>query len=436
MKFIVKAFSVCATAALIASCTVAPTRPPAPPAAPPPYPEPETGVEPVEPAEPAAPVAVPAVPPTPPVAEPVEPLPPPAIPPAPSERIGTLSPTEWNALPAWRDDDMQGVWSAFLLSCKALRARAEWQQPCWAATELTKHDAQSLRRFFEAQLRPHMVRNDDGSETGMVTGYYEPLLRGSLQRNGEFQYPLYGVPDDLLVVELGDLFPELQGKRVRGRIEGRRVVPYYTREDIDAGEAAVHGRELLWVNDPVELFFLHIQGSGRIRLENGETVRVGYADHNGHPYRSIGRLLIERGELTMDQASMQGIKAWGQENPEKLPQLLAENPAYVFFRKLPDSKGGPIGALGVPVTPGRSIAVDPRAVPLGAPVYLSTTWPLSTMPLNRLMLAQDTGSAIKGAVRADFFWGFGEEAARQAGRMRQTGRMWVLLPKDPPVANR
>jgi membrane-bound lytic murein transglycosylase A len=418
-------------AALVAGCvTMPPERPVERP-----VPAPEAGVEPPEAPAPIPPAVEPVAPPAA-VAPPIEPLPPPAIPPAPTERIGRLLPASWDALPGWREDDMRGVWSAFLLSCRALRSRAEWQPSCWAATELQKHDARSLRQFFETHLRPYAVRNDDGSDTGLVTGYYEPLLRGSRQRTAEFRYPIYSVPDDLLVVELGELFPVLRGQRVRGRIEGRRVVPYFTRQEIESGRAAVRNRELLWVDDPVELFFLHVQGSGRVRLNNGETVRVGYADHNGHPYRSIGRLLIERGELTLENASMQGIKAWGRDNPERLPGLLAENPAYVFFRELPDANSGPIGAIGVPVTAGRSIAVDPRAIPLGAPVYLSTTWPLNSTPLNRLMLAQDTGSAIKGAVRADFFWGFGEEAARQAGRMRQSGRMWVLLPRDAPAPSK
>jgi 3D (Asp-Asp-Asp) domain-containing protein len=173
--------------------------------------------------------------------------------------------------------------------------------------------------------------------------------------------------------------------------------------------------------------------SGKVALDTGEVVRVSYADQNGHPYRSVGRLLVERGELTLDQASMQGIKAWGSRNPDKLPELLNANASYVFFREQPASSSGPSGALGVPLTAGRSVAVDPRAVPLGAPVFLSTTWPNSTLPLNRLMMAQDTGGAIKGAVRADFYWGSGDEAGAQAGRMRQTGRIWVLLPNGFPL---
>jgi len=192
------------------------------------------------------------------------------------------------------------------------------------------------------------------------------------------------------------------------------------------------------VDDAVELFFLQIQGSGRVKLPDGSMVRVGYADQNGHPYQSVGRLLVERGELKLEQASMQGIQAWARANPAKLNDLLNANPSYVFFREMPvaapknGEPDGPLGALGVPLSPGRSIAVDPRHVPLGAPVFLATTQPNSAAPLNRLMLAQDTGGAIRGVVRADFFWGFGAEAGNQAGRMKQSGQMWVLLP--PGVA--
>ena len=293
---------------------------------------------------------------------------------------------------------------------------------------MQRHDAASLRAFFESWFRPYRVVNSDGTHEGLVTGYYEPLLRGSRTRTAKYRYPLYSTPDDLLTIKVDNLFPELKGERVRGRRENGRVVPYYTRGEIEQGITSLRGREILWVDDSVELFFLHIQGSGRVRLDNGEIVRVGYDNHNGHPYRSIGRILIDRGELTLSQASMQGIKQWGRDNPERLDALLAENPAYVFFRELPPNLGGPIGALGVPITPRRSIAVDEQSVPLGAPVYLATSWPNTNKPLSRLMFAQDKGSAIKGAVRADFFWGFGDDAAKLAGRMRQSGQMWVLLP--------
>jgi membrane-bound lytic murein transglycosylase A len=248
---------------------------------------------------------------------------------------------------------------------------------------------------------------------------------------------LYATPDDLLVVDLASVYPELAGKRVRGRLEGRRVVPYWDRAAIDAGKADPGARVLAYVDDPVEAFFLEIQGSGRIALEDGSVMRVGYADQNGRAYRSVARVLIDRGELTLATASMQGIKAWGRANPDKLPALLEENPSYVFFREVPAPApgtleariDGPIGSLGVPLLRERSVAVDTRYVPLGAPVFLDTTAPLTDTPLQRLALAQDTGGAIRGIVRADYFWGFGADAGREAGRMKQPGRMWILWPR-------
>ena len=229
---------------------------------------------------------------------------------------------------------------------------------------------------------------------------------------------------------MGALFPQFRGQIVRGRLQGKRVVPYFNRAEIDAGEApALPGHEIFWVENPVELFFLQIQGSGRIDLADGTRVMIGYAEQNGHPYASIGKKLIDMGELKPEEASMQGIKNWAEKHPVELPVLLGHNPSYVFFRELPDNLSAPIGALGVPLTNEYSIAVDPRTISLGMPVFLTTTQPNSSEPLNRLVFAQDTGGAIKGAVRADFFWGFGELAAFKAGRMKQSGKMWVLFPK-------
>jgi len=342
-----------------------------------------------------------------------------------------LRPAVWNDLPGWRSDDPGAAWSAFVASCSALANQAAWHETCTAARGMGNPDRDTARRFFESNLAPFRVVSPDGSDTGLITGYYEPLLRGSRKPNGRYRFPVYGVPDDLLVIDLGELYPELKGLRLRGRLDGRRVLPYFDRGEIEQGRAAVAGKEIIWVDDPVDLFFLQVQGSGRIALESGESIRVGYADQNGHPYRSIGRLLVERGELPPDKASMQGIREWARANPDRLTELLNHNARYVFFQELPAGGGGPPGALGVALTPRRSIAVDPRFVPLGAPVYIATTWPLSDKPLNELVLAQDTGGAIRGAVRADLFWGFGDEAAREAGRMKQPLRMWVLLPKSP-----
>jgi len=393
-----------------------------------------------QPAIVTSPAPTPAPPPVPtpaPVAPaPVAPVPsveaPAAKPPAP---VSPLRASSWDAIAGWRDDNPQLAWSAFLTSCSTLKNQPAWQSVCSVATAFNEPSRDMLYRFFELNFTPYQVVNPDGTDSGLVTGYYEPLLHGSRTRSARYRNPVYGVPDDLLVIDLGEIYPDLKNMRLRGRLDGRRVVPYFNRAQIDEGSAAVAGKEIVWVEDAVELFFLQIQGSGRIRLDSGETIRLGYADQNGYPYRSIGRLLVDRGDLPLERASMQGIKAWAKQNPAKLQELLNYNASYVFFRELPPDLPGPLGALGVPLTARRSIAVDARYIPLGAPVFLATTMPNSRQPLNRLMLAQDTGGAIRGAVRADFFWGFGDEAGTLAGRMRQNAKMWVLLPNGYPLPN-
>lgn len=343
-----------------------------------------------------------------------------------------LQRANWEDLPGWREDDLTAAWGAFLQSCSVLQKQPEWAVVCAEALRSGALDSAGVRAFVEGRFLPYQLVNPDRTREGLITGYYEPLVRGSRKRGGTYAHPLYGVPDDLLMIELGEVYPELKHMRLRGRLQGRKVVPYYTRSELAQRESQLAPRALFWVSDPVELFFLQVQGSGRIELENGTRVRVGYADHNGHPYQSIGRWLVEKGALKLEQASMPGIKAWAKANPQRLNELLNANPSFVFFRELADGRGGPIGALGVGLTEGRSLAVDPRTVPLGAPVFLATTWPSSSKPLNRLMVAQDTGSAIKGVVRADFYWGFGPNAGAMAGGMRQPGSMWVLLPRTWP----
>jgi membrane-bound lytic murein transglycosylase A len=332
----------------------------------------------------------------------------------------------------WGDDDHAQAWPALLESCRTLARQARWQAVCEAARGLGQRPpAAAVRQFFESRFEPWSVVNPDGSRDGLITGYYEPLIKGSRTHSDAFRWPIHGVPRDMLTVELADLYPDLRGLRLRGRIVDNKVVPYWTRAELGQMQDRFQAPTLLWAADPIDLFFLQVQGSGRVELPDGSHLRIGYADHNGHPYQSIGRWLVAQGELSADKASMEGIKGWARDNPHRLSELLNTNPSYVFFRELPGGAGGPTGAQGVPLTEGRSLAIDPRTVPLGAPVFLSTTRPRSDRPLRRLMLAQDTGSAIKGAVRADFFWGFGPEAGVEAGRMRQQGRMWVLLPREP-----
>ncbi|MCU6435161.1 murein transglycosylase A [Undibacterium sp. Jales W-56] len=341
-----------------------------------------------------------------------------------------FKPVSFSALPGWQQDDLTEAWPAFMASCSALRAKPDWKEPCSIAKELDAKDNAALRLFFESFFVPHQVNNPDGSGEGLVTGYYEPLLHGSRKRGGVFQTPLYRTPADLLTIDLSSVYPELKNLRLRGRVVGNKVVPYASRAEI---LPAVAGKELVWVDDAIEAFFLQIQGSGRVALaDSNETIRLAYADQNGHPYKSIGRYLVDKGELKLEQASAQGIKEWLVKNPNRQEELLNVNPSVVFFKeeKILDPGIGPKGALGVPLTGQRSIAIDPQFLPLGVPVFLSTTQPNSARILQKLVLAQDTGGAIRGAVRADYFWGFGSEAGEQAGRMKQRGALWLLLPKS------
>lgn len=342
--------------------------------------------------------------------------------------VQALTPVDWSEVEGWRTDDPAAALDGFLQGCATLQKRSDWKSVCTDAATLAP-GSETVRAFFETRFIPHQVRNPDGSDTGLVTGYYIPNINGSRTRSDRYRYPLYAVPDDLLIVDLRSVYPDLSNYRLRGRVVGRRVVPYYSRAELDADPNLLAGKELFWIDDPVELFFMQIQGSGRVLLDDGSAVMVHFADQNGYPFRSIGKLLLDRGEMTKAQMSMQNIKAWAQQHPEETAALLNENASFVFFEPLPGNPASSPGAFGVPMIPERSIAVDTRTIPLGAPVFLATTRPSSTEPLQRLVIALDTGGAIKGAVRADFFWGQGDAAGALAGRMKQTGKMWVLLPR-------
>ncbi len=361
---------------------------------------------------------------------------PPAIANAQSE--ARLRPIPFSELPGWPEDDLRGFSAALTTNCSAMRARtAAWGRLCRDADQINVADTVTLRQFIESQFLPHELSDAKGSRSGLITGYYEPLLKGSRTRVGPYQIPLYRTPKDLINVDLSAIYPEIKSLRLRGRLEGNRVVPYPTRADIER-KGLLAGDELLWVDDPVEAFFLQVQGSGRVQLPTGETIRVGYAEQNGYPYRSIGRYLIDKGELKPNDASMQSIKAWVAANPHRRDEVLHQNPSVVFFREitaLPNAQG-PLGSMGLPLTAGRSLAVDPRFVTPGSLIYLSTRVPKPGAPpkdpglsFQRLMIAQDTGSAVLGAHRGDIFFGTGGEAGEVAGRMRADGRMFVLLPK-------
>ncbi len=358
---------------------------------------------------------------------------------------GQYQQVSWAALPGWNQDDAHNLWLTFYNNCrglmrpvsgsKAMPARATpavWQPVCQAAAQSgidpRSDDAGAVKGFLEQHLQPWQV-SENGKTTNTVTGYYEPVVHGSRSQGGEYQWPMYATPDDLLTIDLGHQYPELAGKRIRGKLSGKSVVPYDTRAEI--AQRDEKPPVIVWLNDPVEAFFLQVQGSGRVQLDDGSTIRLAYANHNGRPYTSIGKWLADRGELPLAQANMQNIKAWAKSHPDRVNEMLNANQAMVFFREeaLADDAAGPKGAYGIPLVAERTVAVDPNYVPLGSPIYLSTTRPHSSQPMQRVVFAQDTGAAIKGVARTDFFWGSGDAAGELAGRMKQTGQVWILWPR-------
>lgn len=360
----------------------------------------------------------------------------------------TLTPVRFADLLGWQADQQAEALAAYRRSCERwaridpdtpMRGTAgmgialgDFAAPCADLDAFAGADDEAARQFFEMWFRPFAVRF--GAESiGLFTGYYEPELQAALQPDIRFRYPLYQRPTDLIALDLGQFRADLAGERIVGRVEAAGFVPYHDRGAIMDGALDGRGLEFAWVDDPVEAFFLQIQGSGRLALRDGRAVRVGYAGKNGRPYASIGRALVQRGEMTIHEASAQRIKDWVRAHPDQARDLLATNESFVFFEMRADDGLGPIGAKGAPLTAGRSIAVDRAHIPLGAPLWLDA--PYADAPaaapggsLRRLMIAQDVGGAIKGPIRGDFFWGSGPEAGIYAGRMKSRGRYFFLAP--------
>lgn len=355
-----------------------------------------------------------------------------------------LNPVTFAQLPGWTGDSVNEALPALRGSCQLFQRKApgerigqssiggqasNWHRVCAVLSQLTTEDPAFTRQFFEQQFDPYLVSNRSQA-SGLFTGYFEIELRGSRKRQGVYQTPIYSMPPDIVSVNLGQFSSEWTGKKIIGRVIGDRITPAPTRREIDGGALAGKGLEILWVDDPISAFFLHIQGSGRVVMNDGSIVRIGFAGRNGHRYVPIGRELVNRGAISKQTISMQSIRSWLLVNKPDAASVMQLNPSYIFFRTLKGS--GPVGAQGVVLTPGRSLAVDRRFIPLGIPIWLSTTSPLDlSEPLNRLVVAQDTGSAIKGPVRGDLYWGHGENAALNAGFMKSRGRYYVLLPKPP-----
>lgn len=352
-----------------------------------------------------------------------------------------LTPVSFADIPGWKASDANAALAAFKRSCAAMMKKpaaaqmggaryagtvGDWRNVCADAGR-----ANNARAFFESDFTPVEVSAGRLKE-GLFTGYYEPQLRGSRTNHGKYQTPVYGLPDDLISVDLGSFLPELKGEHISGRLDRNALVPYATRAEIDA-KGAGHALVLFYCDDPVAVFFMHIQGSGRVVLDDGSIMRVAYAGQNGHPYTPIGRTLIHKGALTKDDVSMQSIRDWLKKNPKEAREVMETDASYVFFREEPvgDPKLGSTGTENVPLTPGASLAVDLRLHPLGAPFFIASD---ETDPGDRLLIAQDTGGAIRGPVRGDVFWGFGQKAEDIAGKMKAQGKFYVLLPK--PVAAR
>lgn len=370
----------------------------------------------------------------------------------------------FNDLAGWQDDNQALALAVFLKSCPVHARRpssapvapvapmapgtsaglaalagtaGDWQALCGLAAETTPGDDAAARRYFEAHFVPLAVLAA-GQPEGLFTGYYEPVIEGSLVEDPAYPVPLYKRPPELVTVDLGLFRSNLNGTHIAGRVRGGRLSPFEDRAEIEAGALAGRGLELLWLKDPVDAFNLHIQGSGRIRLAGGAELKVGYAGPNGHPYTSLGRLLVKRGEMVLEDVSAPAIWRWLRAHPAAGAKLMRENASFVFFRLLEDTPGskqeGPIGAEGVALTAGRSLALDRALLPLGVPYWLEASRPDPGDPegepvaLARLLIAQDTGGAIRGAVRGDVFWGRGQEAGVIAGYMANRGRIYILLP--------
>jgi len=332
---------------------------------------------------------------------------------------------DWSALPGWSDDRVAELWPALRAGCQ--KPAPGWAGVCARAAAFNPPDDGFARDFLQRELQPWRIESLDGEVQGLATGYFEPLVAASRLPRPGFGVAIHRPP------------PDLASRK-----------PYWTRQELDtlpAARGALRGQEIAWLASPLDLLVLQIQGSGKLRISEPDgrqrTVRVAFAGHNDQPYRSVGRWLIDQGELRPDGASWPAIRDWGQRAaPARLQQMLWANPRVVFFREealpeaaplppgTPPQADGPRGAQGVPLTPGRSVAVDPQAVPYGTPLWLDTTEPLSATPLRRAVMAQDTGTAIVGAVRVDYFWGPGELAEQQAGRMKQALRLWALWPRE------
>ena len=359
----------------------------------------------------------------------------------PSGKTDSLIPTpgfqqiSFRELPATPDSSWTDAKKAFLLSCnsRAFSSATLWKSACQQAQK-----SANAKQFFQSSFTVWRVFADQtiqgtrvlSEDTGLMTGYYEPILLASATKTSSHAWPVLSTPDDLIDVDLASLYPELKGKRVRGKLQGRKLLPYDDRSAIDKRQD-LSRYAIAWLADPIDQLFLQIQGSGQLEIPGKGKIRVTYDNQNGHPYKAVAKWLIDRGELTASQASMQSIRAWAKKNPRQVPDLRAYNPSYVFFKKSPENTflAGPKGAQGIPLTAGASVAVDRKYWKLGTPFFVSVSQKLPDLHFSKPVIAQDTGGAIRGIIRFDYFWGSGDSAGESAGRQKSQAKAWVFVPR-------
>ena len=351
--------------------------------------------------------------------------------------------TSYTELPGWGSDDYTEIITPLVRSCERILKRSseerfgpleqagtyeDWQSACREFAKVATGTSADIKAFIESTFTPYQVLADDNPE-GLFTGYYEATLNGSAIKSEQYAHPLYKRPEDLVMVDLGQFREHLKGERIAGRVIGGNLKPYESREEIVTGNWPHNDQVLVWVDSAVDAFFLQIQGSGRIMMDDGTMMRVGYAGQNGHPYYAVGRELIKMGVLTKETVSMQSIEQWLEQNPDRADNIMNTNQSYVFFQELDGE--GPLGGENIALTPRRSLAIDRSLLPYGLPLWVDIAPPMEgEQGLQRMMIAQDTGGAIRGPVRGDVFWGYGDEAETIAGHMKSSGRYWALLPKS------
>jgi membrane-bound lytic murein transglycosylase A len=326
--------------------------------------------------------------------------------------------SNFDALPNWDKEDYASALNSFVNSCRTASTQKIYKDLC-----LKAKDTQNAKDFLQQEFEPYKIKSQEGEDTGLLTGYYEPQLRASLKKHGVYQYPIYNTPRDLITVDLSSIYPALKNYRLRGRIEGNKLIPYYTREETLSKQ--IDAEIICYSDSKLDIFFLEIQGSGRVTLDTGETMFIGFDNQNGHPYRAIGRYLVAQKELALQDVSLQNIKKWLIAHPDRVDEVLNYNESVVYFKQRDKAASG---SLGLELTAERSIAVDRKYIPLGSMLYLNAT--LEKGSISKVVLAQDTGGAIKGAVRADMFFGYGEEAMNFAGELKAPLNLWILLPKN------